>query len=194
MKIDPSDVFIDVLQNFFITLSQNTDYIEQLVQDLDNEQMEIGSTIKSYQIAVHTMKSSSALVGMAQISGLSKVAEDAARAEDINKIKLLTPLLTAELRKMQARLQAVFVKEETKALIECNILKAYLSQLEKAFHKMDIDKMDSIIASLDNYSYTDDVKGLIEMLKISVSGLDEKEGIKHINEIKNVLEKSIKGV
>ena len=189
-----SDVFIDVLQNFFITLSQNTDYIEQLVQDLDNEQMEIGSTIKSYQIAVHTMKSSSALVGMAQISGLSKVAEDAARAEDINKIKLLTPLLTAELRKMQARLQAVFVKEETKALIECNILKAYLSQLEKAFHKMDIDKMDSIIASLDNYSYSDDVKGLIEMLKISVSGLDEKEGIKHINEIKNVLEKSIKGV
>ncbi len=189
-----ADVFIDVLQNFFITLSQNTDYIEQLVQDLDNEQTEIGSTIKSYQIAVHTMKSSSALVGMAQISGLSKVAEDAARAEDINQIKVLTPLLTGELRKMQARLQAVFIKEETKALIECNILKAYLSQLEKAFHKMDIDKMDSIIASLDNYSYTDDVKGLIEMLKISVSGLDEKEGIKHINEIKNVLEKSIKGV
>ncbi len=188
-----ADVFVDVLQNFYITLAQNTEYIEQLVQDLDNEQAEIGSTIKSYQIAVHTMKSSSALVGMAQIAGLSKVAEDAARAEDINKIKLLTPLLTNELYKMQARLQEIFVKDETKALIECNILKAYLSQLEKAFHKLDIDKMDSIILSLDNYSYPDEIKELIDKLKISVSGLDEKEGIKHINGIKNVLEKQIKG-
>ena len=182
-----SDVFLDVLQNFYITLNQNADYISQLCSDLDKEMVELSSTIKSYQIAVHTMKSSSALVGMAQISGLAKVAETAAMSEDISKIKVLTPFLVEEMKKIEKRLHVLFETEETKPAIDNNMLRAYLSQLEKALHKIDIDKMDEIIKELDKYSFAENIKDLFSSLKIDVSNLDETNGIKHIYEIKKCI-------
>lgn len=181
-----SEMFMDVLKNFYITLSQNISNIEQLVADinqLNKNEDYLKATIKNYQIAVHTMKSSSALVGMAQISGLSKLAETAAKNINIENINTLTPFLIQELKNMQQRLEFLFEDTTKKNEIDNNMLRAYLSLLEKAFHKVDIDKLDEIIATLSQNHFSPEIQKNIDALKIDVSNLDEKNGVEHINNI-----------
>lgn len=202
------EMFMDVLKNFYITLPQNINYIEQLYTDLDKEGIEISSTIKSFQIAVHTMKSSAALVGMAQLSGIAKLCETSAREENIKNIKFLTPFLLTEMRNMNERLPVLFENkseflddantqeneantksEENK--IDNNMLRAYLHLLGEAFAQIDVDKLDEIIGILCKFSYQNNIQNHINSLKIDVSNLDAKNGIKHISLINDILNNSI---
>lgn len=196
------EMFMDVLKNFYITLPQNINYIDQLSNDLDKDGTEISSTIKSFQIAVHTMKSSSALVGMAQLSGIAKLCESAAKEENITNIKLLTPFLLTEMRNMNERLSFLFEEETTEETdfsegsndtekveekIDNNMLRAYLHLLGVAFNQTDIDKLDEIIGILGKFSYQDDIQNHINSLKIDVSNLDAQNGVKHISLINDIL-------
>ncbi|MCQ2592383.1 MAG: response regulator [Treponema sp.] len=220
-----TNMLLDVLKNFYLTLEQNADNIEQLSEDLafavetevsdifffddgllsvddspseqlTQSEMYANKIFKEYEIAVHTMKSSSALVGMGQISGLSKLAEMAAKSENIERIKIITPLLVEELRNMKTRLDAMYeaekkLEESINPPVEMdkNMILAYLSMLAKAFKKMDVDTMDDIMNKLKDIKIDDNVKKELQELEIAVSNLDENKGIKHIDSINNFLRK-----
>ena len=66
---------------------------------------------KLYQIKVHAMKSSAAIIGATATSGVAKMLEYAARDKQLDVIQSVTPLFLKEWRQYKERLQNILPKE-----------------------------------------------------------------------------------
>ncbi len=94
----------DCLLKFYLSLEQDSDLLDSLSVSVADGKAE---DLPTFRNRAHSTKSSAAILGMVQIAGLAKTAEDAAKCNDIEVIRVITPLLTREMRKMKTRLEVL---------------------------------------------------------------------------------------
>ena len=137
-----------------------------------------GGSADSYRIDVHSMKSSSAAVGLTTLSEVARALEMMAKDGDIAGITSLhgpfaaewehtCGLLAEEYRKADGE-SAESAGDGTEALPEL------LTMLRMHMENMDIDAADGVMKLIGAYSYSPAVQLLTEELGTAVLSLDEE--------------------
>ena len=139
------------------TVKLFTASIEHEAKELDSLYLEIGQEEgrKKYCTKVHSMKSSAAIIGIVPLAGMAKVLEDAARNNECDVIKQMTPIFLKKWRKYKEHLQEFSdTGTGTKNAAE------YWEQVEEIFHTikdaaedMDIDALDASLEKLEEYKF-----------------------------------------
>ena len=129
------------------------------------------------RIAVHSLKGLTAAAGALTISSLSKVIETAARDGNIDRIKMLLPVLLEEIEWGENDLAMLF--QETKQIKSEDMqqLQIMVQMILDAMCRFDYDEADRIEKKLEQYQYVKPVQDLVLQLQKSVRDLNNKKAV-----------------
>ena len=180
----PSDEdLLESLGLFYRMIKAEASKLDEFFDEVDKEE-----GLNSYRIQVHSMKNSAALVGIVSLSGMAKVLEDAARNKQIDIIKAMSPIFIEEWYKYKDKLHILFEKEEEN-LKQCDkeVLVELLGKLKEATENFDITEMDNVMATLNEYQYTDTLQEKMEQLSALVGQFDVDSTLELIVQVKEEL-------
>ena len=149
---------------------------EQIVAEKEEKVVE--EYIKQYRIKVHSMKSTSAMIGAFSLSGVAKMLEYAARDNRKDIIESVTLPFLEQWRSYKEQLKVCIPEEETtteKLEVDHEKLGEFFNLLKAAMEDMDIDTADEVMSQIKSFHYPDDVFSNIEKLGIAVTNLDGEE-------------------
>ena len=143
--------------------------LEALSKDIKQEEGR-----KKYRIKVHSMKSSSGIIGIIPLSGMAKVLEDAARNNDCDLINQMTPIFLKKWREYKAHLKAFAdTTEGTKSAEECwEQIEEIFSEIKVAAEEIDVDALDGLLAKLKEYRFEGEKQETFEKIKEAIINLD----------------------
>jgi len=169
LNMGDRQLLLDTMRGFLQTIDGERQEIDALSRQVETE-----DGLLRYRTQVHALKSMAATVGILSVSELARVLERAAREEDRERIRSLTPLLLEELEKTQEHLEPFVGQEEpAKELPEGEKqLPGLLEMLRSAMEEMDISASDSVIAGIKSFSYGPDLQEDVDRLAGLVSELD----------------------
>ena len=129
---------------------------------------------KKYRIKVHSMKSSATIIGIIPLAGMANVLEDAARQNENDIIKQMTPIFLKKWRKYKEYLKEFYdIANGTKRAVE------YREQVQEIFHEikeaaedMDIDALDVALEKLEEYQFEGEQLENVEKIKEAVINFD----------------------
>ncbi|MGN0316968.1 MAG: response regulator [Lachnospira sp.] len=179
---DTKTLLMQTLKNVYATLNSDADRIDMLADDIETEGM-----LDAYRIATHSLKGSTAMVGISMVSSFAKRLEKAAKNGEIDVIRSMTGLLTAEMRETKKNLDIIFAGADKKKIDNNEIILDLLNMLIKAACNCDIDRMDEIMESLLKYKFEDPINTTIEKLHAAETELDYEKVSKLAEEAKEKL-------
>lgn len=129
---------------------------------------------KQYQIKVHSMKNSAAMIGIIQLTGLAMELEQAARDGEITIIQSLHTIFTTKYLSYQEKLKLVLPQQMAKKVAsehteETNDI---YNTIRKAASDMDVDTLDEMSAKLDEYVFEEEQNTNIEKIKLYILNLE----------------------
>lgn len=176
---------LEVITQFYKTISVQADELEGYYTQLaDAEASDTGSSdekkadaLSLFQIRIHAMKSSAALIGAYALSDEAKALETAAKDENREKILADTPIFLENLREFEKPLSVCAcldeeLPDEQKAAYDADKIGAYLDELDMAMEDFDIDAADKLMKKLKQFAYPSEMTEPIERLEICVELLD----------------------
>lgn len=99
---------LQILRNEDMLLRTLADYYEMLMELPDKlNQYDAIADYKNYRIAVHSLKSSSTMVGANLLSNLARLCEVAAKENNVSRLSALHPILVEEINKHAERLRTI---------------------------------------------------------------------------------------
>ena len=129
---------------------------------------------KKYCTKVHSMKSSAAIIGIIPLAGMAKVLEDAARNNECDVIKHLTPVFLKKWRAYKEHL-----KEFSNTANGMKSAAEYSEQVSEIFHKikeaaeeMDIDALDGALVKLEEYKFEGAQAERFDQIKEAIINFD----------------------
>ncbi len=128
-----------------------------------------------YTIEVHSLKSASRQIGAFELAETAEQMEVAGKAQNAELIHKITPGMLAEYIFYKSILAPYFTKEdEAKGdkQISGGELAEYFAQMRDALDNLDMDTVESIIQSMNQYSYGSEQDGFFEQLKNAVDDMD----------------------
>ena len=132
--------------------------------------------LRDYQILVHALKSSSKMVGAAELSEMAKNAEEAAKNRDAGYIHERHGTLLAKYREMARCVHdALSPAEAASAAAEISKteLLRYLSELKGALDTYESRRADALFAELDGFGYRDaSVRELLREVRQAVDDFE----------------------
>ena len=138
-----------------------------------------------YKIEVHALKSSSAMVGAMLLSKLARLLEVASIEKDVDRIKVLHPILLDEISKHKVRLLTIFPENEEKIQInDVELILGYFDMLQMAIANDDYDTADFVCEEIQRYSYPESVCKQVEEVVEKVNQLDSDAVVQLIDRIK----------
>jgi HPt (histidine-containing phosphotransfer) domain-containing protein len=138
-----------------------------------------------YKIEVHALKSSSAMVGAILLSKLARLLEMAAIEKDLDRIRVLHPILMEEILKHKARLSDVIPEDTEKMEIEdMDLFFGYLDMLEMAISNDDFETADFVCEEIQKYRYPEPVCKQVEEIIEKVNHLELDEVMQLIDTMK----------
>ncbi len=185
LNIKSHELLLDTLKDFYKGIDDECRDLEALARHMDT-----GEGLTDYRIKVHSLKSTSGMVGVLSVSEIAKLLEHAAREGDTEKIKAVTPVLIEELIKVKAHIGAELGTETEKSAGDPALLAAELGILCDAMEEMDISKTDGIMKQINESSYTQDIQSELEKLTNQVSLLSYEEASETALKLKNSIESS----
>ncbi|MBQ7679327.1 MAG: response regulator [Butyrivibrio sp.] len=167
----------EALINFYMGIDQRADTIEQLLKDGD---------IKNYTIEVHGLKSSSRIIGAAELSGKAAHLEACGEEQNVEELKRLTPDLLELYRSYNQRILPLIKREEEKedeAAADKPEIPA--EELEQAFAGMRecveaglFDEADEILKQLSDYRIPAEQRGRMTGIKQALAAVDTEALLK----------------
>ena len=130
---------------------------------------------KNYTTKVHALKSTSRIIGAAELSELAKNLEDAGNAENISEIKNSTPKLLQLYRnfgEVLEFLQDKKVDDAEKTLIDDAQLAEAYEALKEIAASFDFDNAQFILQELENYRLPENEVDKYKKIKSAVENLD----------------------
>lgn len=155
---------LDIVQWFYDMIDSDAAKLEKYASAV-NESHDLPQALNDYRIQVHSMKNSAAMIGAVPLSGVARMLEYAARDENVDAIKHVTPVFLQEWKKMKEILQPVVKSGDSptnKLKPDHERIKELLRSLETAMEQMDVDTADEMMRQLQRYEYTG--KDMIEIL------------------------------
>ena len=97
--IPDDNLLFQTMEQVFQSMKDNEKQLEEFVQKED---------LKNYQIRVHALKSSTAMIGAIPLSELAKQLEEAAANRNMSEVQKMHPVLMEEMEKYWSRMQILF--------------------------------------------------------------------------------------
>lgn len=174
------DILMNTLQDFNKMLRVLPEKITDFYMNIENEEM-----LNLYKIEVHALKSSAAMVGAMLLSKLARLLEVASIEKDVDRIKVLHPILLDEISKHKVRLLTLFPENEEKLQInDVELIMGYFDMLQMAIANDDYDTADFVCEEIQRYSYPESVCKQVEEVVEKVNQLDSDAVIQLIDRIK----------
>ncbi len=172
-------LLLHTIEDFYNMIGNEADKLENLLT-----QAETDNDYSGYQVQVHGMKSSAALIGILPLSGCAKILEDAAKKQDREVLLQMTPIFLREWRGFRERLSTLVPEpEELVSRKEDNAeLIGVLGMLQGAAAEMDIDTMDEMAGRLPQYRLPDALSEQLEHLVSAVTSLESDKVIQMTGE------------
>lgn len=151
------------------------------------EQADSKNALDTYRIHVHSMKSSSAMVGNLTLSSLAKCLEGMAREEDIAGIRRLHDVFAKELAESKKRFSVLLPERENveREPISRESLLSMLDLMEMHMEDLDVDAADDLMQVLDGYAYEEPVAEYMEELRDAVENLDAEAAVEAVHKIRD---------
>ncbi|MBE5914698.1 MAG: response regulator [Pseudobutyrivibrio ruminis] len=166
--------------DFYDSIMFERDEILRYYKDIDS-----GNTLEDYRIKVHAVKSMANTIGATALGGLAKTCEFAAKDNNIDRIKAITPILIEELEIMHDRLKVLSSDVEKPKLEDIDELFALLEMLKMSIMTHDSEQADNIMKQIMSYSYDDDKQVKLEQLNLRIMNLEEDEALADIEELQS---------
>lgn len=173
------ELLMKTLIDFHDSISYVIDKISHLFIEIDNEDV-----LKEYRIEVHALKSTSALVGALLLSKIARLIERAALDGDVERIKVLHPILIDELEKHRERIAQILPKAEDKQLAGAMQM-TYFDMLKASLENEDYDTADFVCEEIRKYKYEANIQTLVDKLLSDVQNFDTEGALLIIDKIKN---------
>ncbi len=175
-----SNMVYQTAVDFYDSINYERDEILRYYNELDDKE-----SIENYRIKVHSVKSMSNTIGAVALGGLAKTCEFAARDGQIERVKVLTPILIEELDNMQARMAVLSSDTEKPQMDDLDDLFAMLEMLKMALFAHDTEQSDNIMKQIQTFSYSADIQERIDHLSKHIMNLEEDEALEDIKELQN---------
>ena len=133
---------------------------------------------KEYTIEVHALKSSSRQIGALELAAVAERMEKAGNAKDAALIHETTPSMLESYYKYKGILTPYFEEqsgEQNGKQAEKNDLQDFFTQMKEALDNLDMDAMEEVVKSMNQYSYDGDQKKLFDDLKNAVEDIDTEK-------------------
>lgn len=155
------------------------------------ERIDTPEGLEQYRIKVHAMKSSAAIIGAMQLSGLARALEMAAKDGRNADIRNVTPVFLREWRSCKETLSSALCNREKetedKAEFQKELFLGQMDMLSDALAEMDIDTADQIVEMLKQYRYPDSILENMKQIYIAEKELDADKVAQLYTEIKERL-------
>ena len=179
MHLRDNDLLLDTVIDFYRTLDSEADYLQKCYDELGEKER----ALELYRVKVHAMKSSAALIGAMQISGVAKLLEFAARDGQTDIIQSVTPVFLTDWRTYKSKLEVCIPKQEKQEIADMSVVVELLENLRYAMEEMDIDALDAAMDALRQYEFGEDVQAMVDKLGTAVTNLDNDEVTELVEQI-----------
>lgn len=171
-------------EDFYKTIDYEIENLNDMYQNIeDSDKME------QYKIKVHSLKSTTKMIGALSLSGVSRVAEVYAINKDVQRIKSITPIIIDELEKIKGILHEWVGSKNTKPPMEdYDKMRSILGELEKALKIRNLDKTDELVGVLCEYSYEEDLQEKVDTIAKQVLNLQMKKADETFVAIMEIME------
>ncbi len=174
--LQKEELLKSLLKDFYESLDSVKEELEELFERIDDKK-----GLKEYRVKVHSLKSTSAMVGALLLSKLARLLEAAAKEVRIDKIRALHPILIEEIQVHKERLEVLFPKETAQLAVLDNM---NLIMLESSLNNDDYNTADFIYGEIKKYVYEDSVQKNLDDLGAALLDLDGEKALSIINKMK----------
>lgn len=175
------ELLMQSLENFKDMLKYLPEKLKVLLEEIEKE-----DCLKNYKIEVHALKGTAATVGALLLSKVARLLEVAAAEKNIEKIKVLHPILLEEIQKHKERVSTLFI-EKKQEIDNKELIESYLNMLNMGLMQEDYDTADFIIGEINKYQYTDEMQLLVDELAGQILNMETSVAIETVEKIKNIL-------
>jgi CheY-like chemotaxis protein len=140
--------------------------------------------LDTYRIHIHSMKSSSAMVGNLTLSAIAKCLEAMAKKQDVEGITKHHSLFQEAFKSSKEAFSVLLPQqEEEKESMPIESLLPMLDLMEFHVKELDVDSADDLMQVLDGYSYEEPVQTYMKNLKEAVENIDTESALEAISKI-----------
>lgn len=163
------------VNDYYLMIDAEGDALEKYFEDITVDDVTIAEeALRQYRIKVHGMKSSAAMIGAVNLSGLAKMLEYAARDNRKDIICSVTPHFLEQWRNYKELLKPCIRmdNDEVKETVDRDTFMELLNSLNQAMDEMDIDMADEIMKKIKQINCSDDCAAVIDGLGAAVINID----------------------
>ncbi len=163
-----AEMLRETIENFYYTIGKEADSLDGFY-----DRIEEAGAMKEYRILVHSMKSSANLVGIFTLSGMAKVLENAAAAEDAATIKAMHGVFVREWRGYREKLQVLMPEQEkSEEPFDAQQALEILRGIRAAAETLDVDAIDDGLEKVRGLNFPWDASRELEDLSAASVDLD----------------------
>ena len=171
LHISSPDMLRQTAVSFQEAIPQDLLMLEELSGFLNEEQC-----LTDYRIRVHTIKSTAAMLGISSLSALAGLSEKAAKEKELDRLKLLHPVIMEELTLYKERLAILKQSHEPKEKADLIQILPLADMLCSALADRDYDAADILMEKIAGYDYGGTLQEQVELLQSQVLNLEAEKG------------------
>lgn len=165
--------------DFYDSIGFERDELLRYYNNLDE------SILEDYRIKVHGIKSMSNTIGATSLGGVAKLLEYASRDGDIERVRIMTPILIEELDSMQSRLSVLTSDVAKPQMEDMDDLFALLEMLKMSIMTNDSEAADNNMKQIMSYTYDEDIQTKLNHLNLHVMNLEIEEALEDIDKLQS---------
>ncbi len=165
--------------DFYDSIGFERDELLRYYNNLDE------SILEDYRIKVHGIKSMANTIGATALGGVAKLLEYAARDGDIERVRIMTPILIEELDSMQSRLSVLTSDVAKPQMEDMDNLFALLEMLKMSIMTNDSEAADNNMKQIMSYTYDEDIQTKLNHLNLHVMNLEIDEALEDIDKLQS---------
>ncbi len=164
-------MLLETVKFFVETIEYDAKEVEDLLAHVEDS-----AGMKAYRTKVHSMKNSAATIGIVPLAGMAKVLEDAARNENPEVVKTMTPIFLECWRSYTDKL-AVF-RDHTNDVDKRNAadsmdeIREIIQFIRDAAEEMDISALDELWERLSAYEFAQEQQTQVEEIHKAIVAFD----------------------
>lgn len=177
------NLLMDTVSDFYTAMQKEADYLKECFQNIEED-----TYLENYRIKVHSMKSSSALIGITGLSEEAKALEMAAKDKNREYILKKTEKFLENWCGYKEKLSVCVKKSAGDKIWDGTIIREKIETLIDAMEIMDVDVADEVMKELKEYHFESPIFEKMEDLQAAVVNLDGETVKETAEEILNLIQ------
>ena len=176
------ELLMKVLQDLYYFLGRIPLKINGWYEKIDEEESRV-----LYCTEVHALKSSAAMVGAILLSKTARLVECASKEGNVEKIRVLHPILLEEMEKHRNRIAKILPKDKVKSVnASKRVVLPFFELLINHLQLFEYAEADKMYAKIRTYLNSEEIENLLDELEIHILNMEDDEAI---FTIRNIMEK-----